>query len=177
MLFIFLLNAIINCFSWDTIRNAEHIQARLLKLTKYSTLYELFNISQINTNTSTIKKKWRELMMKQQLYDGTRMSPEVLSLVSSAYDLMTKNKEEYDFLMDNPFYLTRLLKCNGWYNLIFVFLSLFLIVLIDFAIVAKRIITFKRVKKSKASRPTLSDMKFAKFFSYFLKNKPKKKKS
>lgn len=177
MLIIFLITSLINGFSWEALQTAEHVQNRLRKLTDYSSLYELFNLSELKTNKDIIKKRWRDLLVRKELYDGKKVTPEIVALLTSAYDLMTKHKDVYDFLMDNPFYLTRLLKCNGWYNLIFILMGVFLVVVIDFAIVAKRIITFKRVKKSKVVRPKLKDMKTAKIFEFFLKSRPKKKRN
>ncbi|KCZ80054.1 hypothetical protein H312_02543 [Anncaliia algerae PRA339] len=168
-LFSFLIS-FISSFSWNNLRNVEDVQTKLKNLTKYSTLYELFNTMELGCTSAIIKKRLREIIVQKKLYDGTKLDDNINSLVYSAYDVMTKQKDTYDFLLNNPYYLTRLLKSTGWINLIFILFFIVTLLLIDFAIAAKRVLTFKRKKKDKRMPPKFTDMKFIQFF-YKIKRK------
>ncbi|EJW03606.1 hypothetical protein EDEG_02074 [Edhazardia aedis USNM 41457] len=82
----------------DSMRTVEEGIERL-RLTPYSTFYELFDITPLATKRQITKGFRKRMLQKKTL--GTMNLDETNELITSAFTILTKYRKTYDFLLGN----------------------------------------------------------------------------
>ncbi|KRH91880.1 hypothetical protein M153_2020700043 [Pseudoloma neurophilia] len=119
----------------------------LHKKTPFRTFYELFELNE-NSSISNIKKKFRffinnKEILKNNLKDKMT-DTELEAFITQSFNILTKQKKEYDDLLRSPFTLSKEPK-NSLFSIILFFVSsIFLILLTDL------IINFIRYQREKS---------------------------
>ncbi|KAM0673162.1 hypothetical protein GVAV_003324 [Gurleya vavrai] len=103
-----------------------HVEAGIKKIhdkTPFATLYDLFDIYQ-NASLQQIQKRYKHLLRQKKTIEGLSLE-ESENIYTEAYNILTKNKYSYDYLLKYQVFPTEGYKWYYW--LLVLFVSLFLI--------------------------------------------------
>lgn len=121
------------------------VTKRLHKATKFRTFYELFGLSE-KSGFKDIQKNYRKMLVEGKFPDNTPITDSIKKSLSDAYDIFKRYKDAYDHILDNPLLLRQPppSRVGVWKGML---LGVALLLLLDFVVVAIRILMSRQTTK------------------------------